>query len=192
MMKNAIAVIVMGILILPLGVVAQDHAHHDMEHGEKKMEHKDAEVKHYEVNADFQKQLNIVYKAGLDLNNAFVADNATEAKELAGKMTKTMSQIDMSLLEGDAHMAWMMYSKHISEGLNAIKASDDIAEQRKSYAMVNDGLYKAVKSFSIGETVYYQFCPMEKSGWLSSSEEIKNPYFGSKMLSCGATKETLN
>jgi len=43
--------------------------------------------------------------------------------------------------------------------------------------------------------VYYQFCPMaiDNKGayWLSEESDIKNPYFGDAMLTCGETKETL-
>ncbi len=42
-------------------------------------------------------------------------------------------------------------------------------------------------------TLYKQYCPMafDNRGafWLSSSEEIKNPYFGDKMLHCGQVEE---
>jgi Cu(I)/Ag(I) efflux system membrane fusion protein len=47
----------------------------------------------------------------------------------------------------------------------------------------------------MGKTVYYQFCPMydnNKGGyWLSETEEIRNPYFGKEMISCGETRELL-
>jgi hypothetical protein len=37
--------------------------------------------------------------------------------------------------------------------------------------------------------VYYQFCPMafDNKGayWISKTEDVRNPYFGLKMLSCG-------
>jgi hypothetical protein len=43
--------------------------------------------------------------------------------------------------------------------------------------------------------IYYQFCPMENDGkgakWISKDETIKNPYYGSQMLSCGKTVETI-
>jgi hypothetical protein len=45
-------------------------------------------------------------------------------------------------------------------------------------------------------TLYQQYCPMynkNKGGyWLSDSQEIKNPLFGSKMLTCGSVKETIS
>ncbi|HAH49942.1 MAG TPA: hypothetical protein DCL80_01175, partial [Balneola sp.] len=44
--------------------------------------------------------------------------------------------------------------------------------------------------------LYVQFCPManDKSGakWLSTKEEILNPYYGSMMIKCGTTLKTIN
>ncbi|MCF6353186.1 MAG: DUF3347 domain-containing protein [Cyclobacteriaceae bacterium] len=190
-MKKQIVGFVFGALILPLGVMAQDHSHHEMSNDKKSMEHEGEQVKHFDVSADFQKQLNVVYQASLTLSNAFVASDANEAKSKAAAMSSAMKNVDMSLLTGDAHIAWMGYMKPINEGLKAISSSDDIKEQRKLYASVSEGLYKSVKAFGVGETVYYQHCPMAKSSWLSNSKDIKNPYYGSMMLTCGATKEVL-
>jgi hypothetical protein len=52
---------------------------------------------------------------------------------------------------------------------------------------------KIVKSTA---TTYYQRCPMANAGngayWMSQESEIKNPYYGAQMISCGKTIETLN
>jgi Protein of unknown function (DUF3347). len=33
---------------------------------------------------------------------------------------------------------------------------------------------------------------MKKANWLSSEKEIKNPYYGSTMLTCGSVVDTIN
>jgi Cu(I)/Ag(I) efflux system membrane fusion protein len=60
----------------------------------------------------------------------------------------------------------------------------------------SDVFYKTLKSFGLmGKTVFYQFCPMMNDGkgayWLSETKDIRNPYYGEAMLTCGETKETL-
>lgn len=186
-MKKQILGFLVGALILPLGVMAQDHSGHSM-----KMSNDDSDITRYEVNADFQKQLNAVYKASLEMNKSFVEGDAQVVAENTATMIHRITEVDMALVEGAAHMAWMMYMKPLSDDLGKIMVSDDLAEQRKMYAGVSDVLYKAVKSFGVGETVYYQYCPMAKSSWLNDSEEVNNPYYGSAMLKCGSTKETID
>ena len=43
--------------------------------------------------------------------------------------------------------------------------------------------------------IYKDFCPMYNDNkgaiWLSESKEIKNPYFGKSMSTCGTVKEEL-
>ena len=184
-MKNLIIGIVLGCLIIPLGVMSQDHL------GRKMSSDKDV-VKQYEVSADFQKQLNIAYKASLELNKAFVAGDLVTISSKATEMSRKMKNVDMSLLKGTAHMDWMTYLKPINEGLKAIVSAEQLTVQRKLYAGVSEGLYKSVKAFGVGETVYHQYCPMVKASWLNDSKDIKNPYYGSMMLTCGSTKEVLN
>ena len=188
-MKTKILGMVFGVFILLQGVVAQDHSDHDMK---MKMNHDSDEVQQFDVSTDFQKQLNTIYQAGLKLTEAFIASDASATTEQAEAMLETLKKVDMSLVKGDAHMAWMDYTKSLSDGLNKIMASSDLEAQRKSFSFVSETLYKAVKTYGIGETVYYQYCPMYKASWLSSAKDINNPYYGSKMLKCGSTKEVLN
>jgi len=43
--------------------------------------------------------------------------------------------------------------------------------------------------------LYVAHCPMalndKGASWVSNSKEIRNPYFGESMLTCGSVKETL-
>jgi hypothetical protein len=50
-------------------------------------------------------------------------------------------------------------------------------------------LAKAVKLSS--DPIYEAYCPMKKASWLSSEKVIKNPYYGSAMLTCGSVRDTL-
>ena len=47
-----------------------------------------------------------------------------------------------------------------------------------------------------GKIVYYQYCPMAFNNkgayWMSQDREIKNPYFGDKMLECGSLEDSLD
>jgi len=56
-------------------------------------------------------------------------------------------------------------------------------------------VYQLLKVSSYEQPVYYQHCPMANGGkganWLSKENAVKNPYYGSQMLSCGKTVETI-
>jgi hypothetical protein len=51
-----------------------------------------------------------------------------------------------------------------------------------------------IKVFGTNKKLYQDYCPMADDGkiaiWISEIKEIKNPYKGSKMLTCGSVKKT--
>jgi hypothetical protein len=52
-----------------------------------------------------------------------------------------------------------------------------------------------LKVFKPNQTLYKDFCPMYNEGkgatWISETREIKNPYLGKKMATCGSVKEEI-
>lgn len=145
----------------------------------------------------FQKQLAAVFNASLDLNEALIASDAAKAKIAATTVQKALALTDMRLLKGQTSMKdWMTYQQTLTNALTQISGTNDLNEQRKSFAPFSEALYQSIKAFGLnGTTAYYQNCPMALNTgayWLNSSKEIRNPYFGDKMLKCGSTKETLN
>ncbi|MDD4227398.1 efflux RND transporter periplasmic adaptor subunit [Maribellus comscasis] len=150
------------------------------------------------VDADpkFTAQLTDVYEAYLDMKNAFVETDAQKVNSGAQKVSTALNSVDMGLLKGDAHMAWMDQLNALESAVNAINKSDDIEKQRREFARFNLAFYKSLKMFGLdNETAYYQYCPMANRDkgayWLSEIKEIRNPYFGEDMLGCGETRETL-
>jgi Cu(I)/Ag(I) efflux system membrane fusion protein len=153
-------------------------------------------TKAFKVDKSFKKQLTAFYKAYLNLTEAFVSSNPENAQNASKELLAKLSQIDMSLLNGEAHMAWMDYQNNLESNLKSISKHTDIEEQRSVFAIFNLVFYKSLKSFGLdGVTTYYQYCPMadrdKGAYWFSSSEEIRNPYFGEAMLGCGENRETL-
>ena len=60
---------------------------------------------------------------------------------------------------------------------------------------MSEDIYDLVKAFGGGRSLYHDHCPMynEKKGamWLSEMKEVKNPYFGSGMPTCGTVEEVI-
>lgn len=78
-----------------------------------------------------------------------------------------------------------------------VKVTEELAKagsldkQRAAFNEVSTTLWKTVKSADKIETpLYYQYCPMKKAYWVSKEKDIKNPYYGSAMLTCGKVVET--
>ena len=73
-----------------------------------------------------------------------------------------------------------------------IAATKDIKKQREYFSGFSDQMYELAKSAKLNkEPIYKAYCPMAKGSWLSNSTAIKNPYYGSAMLTCGKVVETI-
>ena len=148
------------------------------------------------VDENFKKQLTAVYEVHLGLQDAFIATDAAKTKEEVPTVKSALGKVDMSLVKGEMHNHWMSNLKILNETLDKILGTSDIEKQRLAFADFSDALYGAIQMFgTTGETIYYQYCPMARDNkggyWLSATEEIKNPYFGDAMLSCGENKEVI-
>jgi Cu(I)/Ag(I) efflux system membrane fusion protein len=138
-----------------------------------------------------------VYNSYILLSEALVASDAQEAGKAAARVESSLKEVDMSLLDGDAHLLWMKHVKDLESEIRALSTSSDISAQRIAFAAFNDAFYASLKAFGLEQgTVYYQYCPMANGDkgayWLSNSKEIENPYFGDEMLKCGETREVLD
>ena len=99
------------------------------------------------------------------------------ARNINGISTETIHQSDKEALVKDA---------------DKIAATKNLKKQREYFAAFSDNMFALAKSVKLNsEPVYLQYCPMKKASWLSSDKDIKNPYYGSAMLSCGKVTETI-
>ncbi|MEJ7644804.1 MAG: DUF3347 domain-containing protein [Chryseolinea sp.] len=150
----------------------------------------------FQVDANFQNQLANVFSSYVELKDAFVATDASKVTEEAKQTVEALAKVDMKLLSGAAHNDWMTYLSPIQSSLKEIQGSTEIEAQRKAFSNLSENLYKSVKAFGLtGRDAFYDYCPMafnnEGAYWLSDQQQIKNPYFGEKMLTCGEVKEKL-
>ncbi|WP_158856747.1 DUF3347 domain-containing protein [Lunatibacter salilacus] len=81
----------------------------------------------------------------------------------------------------------------LNKAADKLAKANSVEKQRAVFNDVSTTMWQIVKSTDqVSQSVYYQYCPMKKAYWLSNETTIKNPYFGSSMLSCGNISETKN
>ena len=123
------------------------------------------------------------YASYLELKDALVASKTARAKEAAEKLRTSL----VSLKEGNNAMA----------EATKIAGSATLDEIRKAFAKLSAEMATVVKDGKLSKgMIYLEYCPMANNNtgafWLSNEKEIKNPYFGDKMLKCGSVRETIH
>ena len=140
-------------------------------------------------------QLKAVYDNYFAMKDALVKTDAVSAAAKASAMLTALDGVQMGKLNNEEHTVWMKVENNLKTDAKRIKENKDIDDQREYFISLSKTMYELVKAGKPGETVYYQFCPMANDGkganWLSKESVIKNPYYGSQMLSCGKTVETI-
>jgi hypothetical protein len=128
----------------------------------------------------------------LKLKNALVADKPGDAAEAGKSLKAALDKMGGDLMTAPEQKAFADLGKDTKEHAEHISAAGtDIKHQREHFQMLSKGIYDLVKAFGITQTLYKDYCPMVKAIWLSETRPIKNPYYGSSMLTCGNVQETI-
>lgn len=132
----------------------------------------------------------------LDLKNALANDNAIDAESAANTMMSMMGGLDESAFTANQKKVYDAVKEDARENVEHIaENAKDIDHQREHFEMLSGDIYDLVKAFGSEKPLYKDFCPMynNKKGavWLSETKEIKNPYMGKEMLSCGKVQEEI-
>ncbi|MFD2586220.1 DUF3347 domain-containing protein [Croceitalea marina] len=167
----------------------EDHSkmNHDNSDG-----HHDGEKKEMAMSGNGNSQT--VLDDYFSLKDALVADDNLKAKELGAALAKSLGSLDISANYSDSQKADLKdiiedaveHAEHISES--------DIAHQREHFKVLSKDVIDMVAITGTEMKLYEQFCPMYDGGtaWLSTKEEVRNPYYGSKMLKCGKVQREIN
>jgi Cu(I)/Ag(I) efflux system membrane fusion protein len=170
-------------------------------HGGTKNDSKDKKsvnkIDKSKVSSKFKKQLGIFVSNYLSIKDALANDDASKAQNSAINAQKSLKKVAMKSLKGDEHTTWMQASKHIAMKLKSLAKTNELKAQRVEFLELSSSLLGIVQVLGVempnDKKLYSEFCPMadnNKGGyWLSSEKEIKNPFFGQQMLTCGSVKE---
>ena len=138
-----------------------------------------------------------IVTAYLQLKNTFTKDNSNDAATAGTSLETAFKTFDKTALSADQKKAFEDVEDDAREHAEHIgKNGGNIAHQREHFVMLSKDMADFIKTFGNGRQILYKdFCPMANDGkgaiWISEVKEIKNPYLGSKMPTCGTMKEEI-
>jgi membrane fusion protein, copper/silver efflux system len=144
-------------------------------------------------NSDHADKAIEAYITGKD---AFVESDLDGAQSGFEAFREKLNEIGEHGLSGDGHMAWMESWSVLMENADTITQERMISKRHVPHSgHLSDELIKAVHLFGVEGVVYHQYCPMafddEGANWLSTEEQIQNPYLPETMLMCGEVIERI-
>lgn len=130
------------------------------------------------------------------MKNAFVNDDDKGAAKAGTEMLKALNDFDTVSLRENERKTFQDIADDAKENAEHIGSNaGNIKHQREHFDMLSKDMYDMVKTFAAGQKIYVDYCPMYNDNkgatWLSETKEIKNPYLGKQMDTCGSVKEEI-
>ena len=144
----------------------------------------------------FRSQLDQVIDAYLNLKDGLVAADEKETARHSSALLEALQKVDGSLLQGDAKAFWEEKKSFLMQHARLCKEAPSVEGKRENFIYLSEPLIKTVEAFGPGnEKLYIDYCPMANNNkgayWLSESKEIRNPFMGEAMLTCGEVKKEI-
>jgi len=137
-------------------------------------------------------QLSNLLTSYYNIKNALVNSNGNTAAAQAGEFVKALKAIDKKTLSEAERKALEPLQEKLVFDAEHIAETKDISHQRDHFESFSENFYKLAKAVKLSDKpVYQSYCPMKKAYWLSNEAAIKNPYYGSQMLTCGKVSDTI-
>jgi Cu(I)/Ag(I) efflux system membrane fusion protein len=169
-------------------------AHGDMNHGETTASVVVETPEFSSVAAPMKAQISELVGEYMKLKDALVASDTEAAKAAANEVLTVAKAMPVATLTTDEKAYAEEKRDQVVNSAAKIAGAANLDAQRENLEQLSEAVFSMAKAFDAGdETLYYQHCPMalndQGAYWLSSNEDIRNPYFGDKMLKCGSNEE---
>jgi Cu(I)/Ag(I) efflux system membrane fusion protein len=161
------------------------------------LEEAEVSIPHTESAKTFREQLGGVLSAYLEIQTALAEDNDGAAAKASAAAVAALAAVEMDLLSGAAHLAWMRDFAGLQEALAEIQRAENITARRQAFLLLSSGLWGALRRFGYHgqQTVRWFHCPMANKGagadWIQIDKTIANPYYGASMLRCGSQTDSI-
>jgi Cu(I)/Ag(I) efflux system membrane fusion protein len=120
-----------------------------------------------------------VYDRYLKIQGELARDSLTGVKEHANAIAKIVRGDDMK-----------KFPAVVAKQAETLARAGDLATVRKAFKPLSTSLIKYLSDNKVPKGTYYEvYCPMADASWLQASKDVKNPYMGKAMPTCGVIKD---
>ena len=152
----------------------------------------DAPAERPSVSGEFLAQLGHLFDAYFEVHRALAGDNFEEATAASEGVDEALAAMDMALLAGADHEAWMTLAGDLETILFEASKASGIEGLRYQFSLLSEQMMAVANRFGpMPETTLFEVkCPMAFNNrgatWVQSDQAVQNPYFGSAMSECGS------
>ena len=114
----------------------------------------------------------------LTIQSNLASDSIKGLDEHANAIAKAVQGDEMKML-----------SPRVAKQAETLAKAKDLKAARAAFKPLSAALVKYLADNKAGKGTYHEaYCPMVSASWLQTGTDIKNPYMGKAMLTCGTLK----
>ncbi len=141
-----------------------------------------------QTRTDFNKMLSAYF----DIKNALATDQVNLANAGAKNLLTNLKSFPIKQLNETQQGDWKIQAEELKKFTEPMVTEKDLKIQRTYFTGIAYAMIKLVKAVNLNNNdVFVQYCPMIKKSWLNETEDVQNPYYGSKMYNCGEVTSTV-
>ncbi len=127
------------------------------------------------------------------LKDALVATDKEAAAQAGKKIESALRGLNISNYTAEEQEELKDIIADAAEHAEHI-AKSEMDHQREHFKTLSKDMIDMVAITGTDGKMYQMHCPMYDGGspWLSMEKEVKNPYYGSKMMGCGKVEKEIN
>lgn len=119
-----------------------------------------------------------VYDHYLKIQTSLAKDSLKGVHEEADVIAKAVEADSMKMLPTE-----------VASEAGKLGAAKDLKDARVAFKSLSESLIKYLADHKARGAYVEVYCPMAKAGWLQADKNVKNPYMGNAMSSCGVIKD---
>jgi len=142
----------------------------------------------------FRLSLSTLYSAYAELQQALAADDVDAARKAAGTLRGSLESVNAGGLPREANVRWLEERDMLSLSTKRAVEAAAIDQLRLAFGSISRSVLSLERTFRHADASlrFEAFCPMamdnQGASWLQLDRDIRNPYFGSSMLTCGEVR----
>lgn len=158
-------------------------------------------IAHADNSDVFNQSFTRLINAYIECKDALVASDTTTATAAAQTLRAASDSLKVNEIKGDStgviKETALTYTSSIASSAQALVAANSIEGKRKEFGNLADAVWTLTRTVRYdGKKLYWEYCPMafnnQGAYWISYERDIKNPYFGSKMMNCGSVEDSID
>lgn len=160
-------------------------------------EQADAPQRTVPVPEAFREHLDALVSVYLEDQRDLSRDKFPQSQKQSSAFQERLERIPADWMEEEDREEWRRLSAQLDQGAEQFSSAEGLDAARSGFRQISESLVAMLRRWGSEERrpllVYY--CPMAFEGkggrWLQSAEGIENPYYGSRMFTCGQLEERL-